>query len=216
MGVGAGYFYDPGGGHQQCSRPFKASSNCAARRVAHVLALLAVLYPDQNVYSFDYPGARLQCDGADEADVLHRMAIAQTTFSSLTNIWSNHRVSRTLKLRTYSLAHASEARTLTDPVMRCVHDPLGFNTDATRNHRQGEPLHGLSRHGPGPAGGPCNAPKGLEQTSKPTDSPPLNPMGSLENLWVHFSPSRSNNILKVECPTVWSTQRQIRPFLHMY
>ena len=23
-------------------------------------------------------------------------------------------------------------------------------------------------------------------------------------------------ILKVECPTVWSTQRQIRPFLHMY
>ena len=25
-----------------------------------------------------------------------------------------------------------------------------------------------------------------------------------------------SNILKVECPTVWSTQRQIRPFLHMY
>ena len=22
--------------------------------------------------------------------------------------------------------------------------------------------------------------------------------------------------VKVECPTVWSTQRQIRPFLHMY
>ena len=22
--------------------------------------------------------------------------------------------------------------------------------------------------------------------------------------------------IKVECPTVWSTQRQIRPFLHMY
>ena len=39
----------------------------------------------------------------------------------------------------------------------------------------GEPLHELSRHGPGPAGGPCNAPKGLEQTSEPTDSAPLNP-----------------------------------------
>ena len=24
------------------------------------------------------------------------------------------------------------------------------------------------------------------------------------------------SIIKVECPTVWSTQRQIRPFLHMY
>ena len=23
-------------------------------------------------------------------------------------------------------------------------------------------------------------------------------------------------MIKVECPTVWSTQRQIRPFLHMY
>ena len=71
----------------------------------------------ENVYSFDYPGARLQCDGADETDVLHRMAIAQTTVSSLTNIWSNQRVSRTLKLRTYSVAvcstltHASERLT---------------------------------------------------------------------------------------------------------
>ena len=45
VGVGAGYFYDPdGGGHRRRSRPFKASSNCAARRVAHVVGLLAVLY----------------------------------------------------------------------------------------------------------------------------------------------------------------------------
>ena len=35
----------------------------------------------------------------------------------------------------------------------------------------GEPLRGLSQHGPGQVGDPCNAPKGLEQTSKPTDSP---------------------------------------------
>ena len=28
-------------------------------------------------YSFEYLGARLQCDGADDADVIHRMAIAQ-------------------------------------------------------------------------------------------------------------------------------------------
>ena len=44
VGVGDGYFYDPGG-HQCWSRLFKASSNCAARRVAHVLGFLVVLYP---------------------------------------------------------------------------------------------------------------------------------------------------------------------------
>ena len=33
-------------------------------------------------------------------------------------------------------------------------------------------------------------------------------------------PSKSKHVgaftIKVECPTLWSTQRQIRPFLHMY
>ena len=80
----------------------------------------------ENVYSFHYLGARLQCDGEDEADVLHRMAIAQTTFSSLTNIWSDHRLSRTLKLAVCStLTHVLEAWALTDPVMRCIN---GFNS----------------------------------------------------------------------------------------
>ena len=54
----------------------------------------------ENVHSFEYLGAKLQCDGSDEADVLHRMAIAQTTFGSLSNIWADHRLSRALKLRT--------------------------------------------------------------------------------------------------------------------
>ena len=31
-----------------------------------------------------------------------------------------------------------------------------------------------------------------------------------------LSNHRPKTSLKVECPTVWSTQRQIRPFLHMY
>ena len=67
-------------------------------------------------------GARLQYDGTDEADVL-----VQTTFSSLTNICYDHRLFRTLKLRTYglavcsTLARASEgwtlsSQSLTDPV----------------------------------------------------------------------------------------------------
>ena len=85
----------------------------------------------ENVYSFDYLGARLQCDGADDADVRHRMAIAQTTFGSLSNIWRDHRLSRALKLRTYQLAvcstltHSFEAWSLTAPVMRSVN---GFNS----------------------------------------------------------------------------------------
>ena len=31
-----------------------------------------------------------------------------------------------------------------------------------------------------------------------------------------FDANSIYHLLKVECPTVWSTQRQIRPFLHMY
>ena len=98
-------------------------------------ALLSQVYvsntPLENVYSFEYLGARMQCDGADDADVRHRMAIAQTTFGSLSSIWTDHRLSRALKLRTYQLAvcstltHASEAWTLTEPVMRSVN---GFNS----------------------------------------------------------------------------------------
>ena len=85
----------------------------------------------ENVHSFEYLGAKLQCDGSDEADVLHRMAIARTTFGSLSNIWADHRLSRTLKLRTYQLAvcstltHSSEAWTLTAAVMRSIN---GFNS----------------------------------------------------------------------------------------
>ena len=73
----------------------------------------------------------MQCDGSDDADVRYRMAIAQTTFGSLSSIWTDHRLSRALKLRTYQLAvcstltHASEAWTLTEPVMRSVN---GFNS----------------------------------------------------------------------------------------
>ena len=71
----------------------------------------------------------MQCD---DADVRHRMAIAQTTFGSLCSIWRDHRLACALKLRTYQLAvcstltHASEAWTLTEPVMRSVVN--GFNS----------------------------------------------------------------------------------------
>ena len=106
----------------------------AKRRAAE--ALLSQVYvgntPLENVYSFEYLGARMQCDGVDDANVRYRMAIAQTTFGSLSSIlWTDHRLSHALKLRTYQLAvcskrtHASEAWMLTEPVMRSVN---GFNS----------------------------------------------------------------------------------------
>ena len=57
--------------------------------------------PLENVYSFEYLEASMQCDGAD---VRRRMAIAQTTFGSLSSMWTDHRLWRALKLRTYQLA----------------------------------------------------------------------------------------------------------------
>ena len=63
----------------------------AKRRVAE--ALLSQVYvgntPLENVYSFysfEHLGARMQCDGADDPDVRHRMTIAQTTFGSFSII----------------------------------------------------------------------------------------------------------------------------------
>ena len=105
-----------------------------AKRLA-AEALLSQVYvgntPLENVYLFEYLGARMQCDGADDADVRHRMAIAQTTFGSLSSVWTDHRLSCAFKLSMYQLAvcstltHASEAWTLTEPVMRSVN---GFNS----------------------------------------------------------------------------------------
>ena len=42
----------------------------------------------ENVHSSEHLGAKLQCNGSDVADVFHRMAIAQTTCVSLSNIWA--------------------------------------------------------------------------------------------------------------------------------
>ena len=60
-----------------------------------------------NVYSFEYLGSRLQCDGDDEADVRYRMDIAQATFASLSHLWMDHRLSRNMKLRLYNLCVCS-------------------------------------------------------------------------------------------------------------
>ena len=87
--------------------------------------------PLENVPHFQYLGSRLQGDGSDEADVGHRLEIAQSEFSTLSHLWADHRLSRTTKLRLYrvcvcsSLTHCCEAWTLNRAVTRSIN---GFNT----------------------------------------------------------------------------------------
>ena len=84
-----------------------------------------------NVYSFEYLGSRLQCDGDDEADVRYRMDIAQAAFASLSHLWMGHRLSRNMKLRLYNmcvcstLTHSCEAWNLTKAVSQILN---GFNS----------------------------------------------------------------------------------------
>ena len=73
---------------------------------------------------FEYLGSRLQCCGSDEADVHHRLEIAQSAFSSLSHLWADNRLSRTTKLRV-SLTHCCEAWTLNRTVIRSIN---GFNS----------------------------------------------------------------------------------------
>ena len=104
------------------------------KRIANESKLEHVVIEGQqleNVYSFEYLGSRMQCDGDDRADVKYRMDIAQARFSSLHHIWKDHRLRRTMKLRLYkssvcsTLTHACEAWDLTEDVKRLLN---GFNS----------------------------------------------------------------------------------------
>ena len=106
----------------------KAVKTAAKRRAAE--ATLGTVEIDNNVlgnvYSFEYLGSRLQGDGDDEADVRYRMDIAQAAFASLSHLWTDHRLSRNLKLRLYNLCvcptltHSCEAWNLTKTVSRIL------------------------------------------------------------------------------------------------
>ena len=72
-----------------------------------------------NVYSFEYLGSRLQGDGDDEADVRYRMDIAQAAFASLSHLWTDHRLSRNMKLRLYVL-HINPLMRGMEPDESCV------------------------------------------------------------------------------------------------
>ena len=114
------------GGLTQRSRRGSLVDTVIMKRAAEAQRMRASVarYDIENVDSFDYLGARLQCDGAADSDVIHRMAIAQTTCSSLTKIWTDRRLqSRTLKLRTFlygfavcsTLTHSAEVWSLARP-----------------------------------------------------------------------------------------------------
>ena len=85
----------------------------------------------ENVYYFEYLGSRISCDGDDKADVKYRMNIAQSTFSSLSHIWKDHRLLLSVKLKLYATSvcstftHACEAWNLTDSVKTMIN---GFNS----------------------------------------------------------------------------------------
>ena len=85
----------------------------------------------ENVYYFEYLGSRISCDGDDKADVKYRMDIAQSTFSSLSHIWKDHRLPLSMKLKLYqtsvcsTFTHACEAWNLTDSVKTMIN---GFNS----------------------------------------------------------------------------------------
>ena len=131
-----GYATGFDGGVTQRSRRGSLADRAVQTKRRAAEALLSQIYvsdiPVENVYSFEYLGARMQCDRADDADVRHRMnGHPQTTSGSLSSIWTDRRLSRALKLRTYQLAvcstltHASESWAITEPVMRSVN---GFNS----------------------------------------------------------------------------------------
>ena len=101
----------------------------------------------ENVYNFEYLGSLIQGDGEDDADVNHRMNLAQVRFSSLYHLWNDHRVPTSMKLRLYKssvcfiLTHGSESWVLTKEVIkslngfnsRCLHTVTGKSYRDTAN-----------------------------------------------------------------------------------
>ena len=92
------------------------------KRKAHENELDQVKIEDEpldNVYSFEYLGSRIQCDGVERADVEYIMAIAQTTFNSLSRMWTDHRLSRNMRIKLYAsgvcsvFTHGCEAWSMT-------------------------------------------------------------------------------------------------------
>ena len=78
----------------------------------------------ENVPSFEYLGSLVPNDGDDEADVKHRMDIAQSVFSSMFPIWKDRRLPVSMELRLFICAacltftHACEEWNLADQVLK--------------------------------------------------------------------------------------------------
>ena len=102
----------------------------------------------ENVYSFEYLGSRIQCDGDETADVEHRLIIAQNVFNSLHHIWADHRLPISMKIRLYrtavcsSFTHGCEAWSLVNSVRKKIN---GFNSRCL-SHITGEDFAETATH----------------------------------------------------------------------
>ena len=102
----------------------------------------------ENVYSFEYLGSRIQCDGEESADVEHRLIIAQNVFNSLHHMWADHRLPISMKIRLYrsavcsSFTHACEAWTFVKSVKKKIN---GFNSRCL-SHITGEDFVETATH----------------------------------------------------------------------
>ena len=105
------------------------------RRAAEASLDIVVIGSDpplENVPNFDYLGSRLQGDGSDDADVRHRLEIAQSAFSSLSHLWADYRAQLNSGCTMShdvcvcsSLTHCCEAWTLNRTVIRSIN---GYNS----------------------------------------------------------------------------------------
>ena len=85
------------GGRTQRSRVGSLTDKSGKRRAAEASLDKVIICSDpplENVPHFEYLGSRLQGDGSDEADVRHRLEIAQSAVSSLSHRWDDYRLSR--------------------------------------------------------------------------------------------------------------------------
>ena len=88
-------------------------------------------YPIDNLHSFVYLGSKAQCDGDIMADVQNRMNITQAAFSSLSNLWNDHRLPLSMQIRMYNtavcftLTHACKSWDLNPDLAKYV---ISFNS----------------------------------------------------------------------------------------
>jgi len=90
----------------------------------------------ENVLSFEYLGCDMSGDGNEASDIKHRLDVGQARFSSLFNIWRDHRLKSNTKINLHkasvcsTLEHDCEAWTLSPAALKRIN---GFNSRCLHN-----------------------------------------------------------------------------------